>query len=406
MRDTWNDSGTVFTALKMNVTDTASDASSLLLDLQVGGTSQFSVDKSGIVNLPSSMFIRGVSNAFVVSRNGASKFLSVDCFISNGARIYSDMSWGWSTGYTSSPTTAIWEDADNTIAQRNGVNPQEFRLYNTYTDASNYERGFMRWNSNVLEIGTEVDGTGTSRDTNILSSNNLFLRAGNRIITINNNQNITITNSGAQLVIDGSSIKPTTGAILLGSHISGGVGWASLAFSESSSDPDDPLEGRSVIWQSNGVGSGDDGDILAKITAGGVTKTITLMDFSTGTAGVGNSDIIQLAISDEGIDIIAGTGQLTFRMPYAMTLSEVRASVNTAPVGADVIVDINEEGTSILSTKLSIDAGEKTSTTAATPAVISDAALADDAEITIDVDQIGSTTAGKGLKITLIGTRA
>ena len=49
---------------------------------------------------------------------------------------------------------------------------------------------------------------------------------------------------------------------------------------------------------------------------------------------------------------------------------------------------------------------EKTSTTAATPAVISTSALTDDAEITIDIDTIGSTVAGAGLKITLKGTRA
>lgn len=90
-------------------------------------------------------------------------------------------------------------------------------------------------------------------------------------------------------------------------------------------------------------------------------------------------------------------------MPYAMTVTGVRASVNTAPVGSTIIVDINESGTSILSTKLSIDASEKTSTTAATAAVISDSSLADDAEITIDIDQIGSSTAGTGLKVWLIG---
>lgn len=47
MADTWNDSGTTFTAIKMDVTDTASAAGSLLMDLQVGGTSQFSVRKDG-----------------------------------------------------------------------------------------------------------------------------------------------------------------------------------------------------------------------------------------------------------------------------------------------------------------------------------------------------------------------
>jgi len=50
---------------------------------------------------------------------------------------------------------------------------------------------------------------------------------------------------------------------------------------EVSQDPSDPPEGQSVIWQSDGTGTGDDGDILIKVTAGGVTKTGTLIDFST-----------------------------------------------------------------------------------------------------------------------------
>ena len=113
-----------------------------------------------------------------------------------------------------------------------------------------------------------------------------------------------------------------------------------------------------------------------------------------------------VAVSDETTDLTTGTAKITFRMPFAMTLTGVRASVNTAPVGSVLTVDINEGGTSVLSTKLTIDANEKTSETATTPAVISDSALADDAEITIDIDTIGSTTAGAGLKVVLIGTRA
>jgi hypothetical protein len=115
--------------------------------------------------------------------------------------------------------------------------------------------------------------------------------------------------------------------------------------------------------------------------------------------------VIQIAASDTSTAITAGTGKATFRMPHAMTLTAVRASVNTAPTGSTIVIDINEEGTSILSTKLSIDASEKTSTTSATAAVISDTTLADDAEITIDFDQVGSTVAGKGVVVTLIGTR-
>jgi hypothetical protein len=114
---------------------------------------------------------------------------------------------------------------------------------------------------------------------------------------------------------------------------------------------------------------------------------------------------IQLAASDETTALTAGTNKVTFRLPVAFTLTAVRASLTTAQASGSIFtVDINEGGASILSTKLTIDNTEKTSTTAATPAVISDTALADDAEITIDIDQIGDGTA-TGLKITLIGTR-
>ncbi len=114
---------------------------------------------------------------------------------------------------------------------------------------------------------------------------------------------------------------------------------------------------------------------------------------------------IILAASDESTALTTGTSKVTFRMPYAFTVSSVRASLTTAQTSGSIFtVDINESGTTILSTKLTIDNTEKTSTTAAAAAVISDTALADDAEITIDIDQIGDGTA-KGLKVVLIGTR-
>jgi len=113
-----------------------------------------------------------------------------------------------------------------------------------------------------------------------------------------------------------------------------------------------------------------------------------------------------IACSDETSNLTVGVNKAIFRSPYAFTLTAVRASVNTAPTGSTLIADINENGASVLSTKLSIDASEKTSTTAASAAVISDSSIADDAELTIDIDQIGSTIAGRGLKVVLIGTRA
>lgn len=111
-----------------------------------------------------------------------------------------------------------------------------------------------------------------------------------------------------------------------------------------------------------------------------------------------------IAVSDESTALTTGTAKITFRMPHAMYVREVRASLTTAQTaGSALTIDINEAGSTILSTKLTIDNNEKTSTTAATPAVISDNYLADDAEMTIDIDTVGTSPAG--LKVALLGRR-
>jgi hypothetical protein len=154
---------------------------------------------------------------------------------------------------------------------------------------------------------------------------------------------------------------------------------------------------------------GTTGGVPVRLAAGADNRILTIVagvpQWVENTGGVIPTVAIPVAVGDETTDHTTGTAKVTFRMPFAFTLSAVRASLTTAPTGSSLVVDINEDGVSILSTKLSIDATEKTSVTAATPAVISDSALADDAEITIDIDQIGSTVAGAGLKVYLIGTR-
>lgn len=108
---------------------------------------------------------------------------------------------------------------------------------------------------------------------------------------------------------------------------------------------------------------------------------------------------------DETTALTTGTGKYTLYLPADLVLVSVRATVSTAPTGSGIIVDINKNGTSILSTKITIDATTKTSALASVPPEISDTALADTDEITIDIDQVGATIAGAGLKILLIGYR-
>lgn len=136
------------------------------------------------------------------------------------------------------------------------------------------------------------------------------------------------------------------------------------------------------------------------------TNYIAVKTISTISGGVSGTPFeLVIAVSDESTALTTGTAKVTFRMPRAVTLTAVRASLTVAQSSGSILtVDVNEGGSTILSTKITIDNGEKTSTTAAAAPVISDSSLADDAEMTIDIDQVGDGTA-KGLKVTLIGTR-
>lgn len=163
MIDTWNDGATTFTAIKMNVTDTASAAGSMLMDLQVGGVSRFSVGK-------------GAGAIF-------------------GA---------------------------NLIEQRNSTNAQTFNLYNTYTDASNYERGFMKWNSNVLEIGTEAAGTGTARNLSLQTAGTTRLsinEAGGIALTPTFGQPVTLPPNRVFAFADGSAVGLRIGSYTGGNGV-------------------------------------------------------------------------------------------------------------------------------------------------------------------------------------------
>lgn len=201
MAQEWNNGAVDFTAIEMDVTDTASGVNSKLLDLQVGGASQFSVSKSGgITNkyllatgatIGAAFAIGGAgtnqyalhcgdansatadflfwspgSPATMVSyRTGSTSKVSLN---SSGVKLANDASLRWGASHAgrdslSANALILTKDAADILAQRNGVNAQAFNIYNTYTDGSNYERGFMRWNANVLEIGTEAAGTGIAR---------------------------------------------------------------------------------------------------------------------------------------------------------------------------------------------------------------------------------------------------
>jgi len=159
LTQTWNNSGVTFTGIKFNVPTDSSASGSLLMDLQVGGASKFKVSKDGFLTLNGTL-------AYVAAlgiRDDASNYAIGQAWA--GVRLASNyqISWGLSS-VGSVVDLTLAKDTSNTLAQRNGANAQTFRIYNT-TDAgiANYERGFLKWDTNVLKIGTEKAGTGTAR---------------------------------------------------------------------------------------------------------------------------------------------------------------------------------------------------------------------------------------------------
>ena len=114
---------------------------------------------------------------------------------------------------------------------------------------------------------------------------------------------------------------------------------------------------------------------------------------------------IQFAATDLTTPFTVSTFDVVIPIPYEFYATEIRANVKTAPTDADLTFDIKMDGVSVLSTKITIDSGETSSTTALVPAVISTPTLNNDKIITVECTQIGATIAGAGLTITINGYR-
>lgn len=223
LSQTWNNAAVVFTGYKLNIIDTASSASSLLMDLQVGGTSIVNITKGGFVStgpLSNSIGLRlgtSTSDAGLGSGSGGGNNRDLRTFHGgvHGLRIganllilRSDAYLGWSssTGYGTSADVILTRDAANTLAL------PAFRIYRTYTDASNYERGFLRWNTttNILELGVEAAGTGSVRNVRIFTT-----ASNNHIALGTSSSGFGVNGDGSPAMVVNSTERLSVSASLL-----------------------------------------------------------------------------------------------------------------------------------------------------------------------------------------------
>lgn len=185
---TWNTTGTP-TLLKVNVTDTASNTASKLLDLQVGGSSKMYLTKAGVINVPntnanmstgyaiagvtilgqiaSSTVIRSIDNGggIAFAATGATSSTFWGKINQTQLTLGSEVVLQWANHPTSliTPDLAIAREAANTLALRNSTAQQTMNIYGTYTDANNYRRvAITMTTAGVASIAPAGAGTGAS----------------------------------------------------------------------------------------------------------------------------------------------------------------------------------------------------------------------------------------------------
>lgn len=132
--------------------------------------------------------------------------------------------------------------------------------------------------------------------------------------------------------------------------------------------------------------------------------------YGNGGSGGGitsQSESILLVLEPLDTDASAGTKKAVIPyFPYSLSSITLNLAVDTAPTGSTFIVDLNVDGTSILSTKISIDDGETDSSTAATAYALTTTSIAEGAKVTVDIDQVGATTPGQNPVLTIEGVRS
>ena len=170
LTQTWNNAATTFKAIDLNVTDTASNAASLLMDLQVGGVRRFFVKKA---------VFGGGSYGFGVPTDNSNGVIATSAALRLGAN--AQLTWS-SGGITDSNAgtvdTIVTRDAAGTLAQRNGLNAQESRIYGTYSGAGDYRRLALKMSSaGVAQIVAEGLGSGSAGNVLQLPSNTTFADA-------------------------------------------------------------------------------------------------------------------------------------------------------------------------------------------------------------------------------------
>jgi hypothetical protein len=361
LTQTWNASGVTFDALLLSVTWTAAAAASTLLNLKVGSTSMFRINPDPVggndkIYFRDSYITNGNGFGFTFTSSGSSTLKTYLGY--SGVSISSNAAFSWASDGNPSDAAgdvALYRDAASNLALRKGTTAQTLRVYNTYTDSSNYERAKIGWNSSVLEIGAEAAGTGAARNIKFLGSYFDFNTTG-----------------GLQL-----KVSDTATAVNYAT-ITGSVSGGNVIYSANGTDTNIGLsvkaKGTSSVILQNGTGT---------LFGANSSAATTVNYLSTTAAGTGGSPLLSIGGTDTNIDLRLrpkGTGAFLFETNVFTNtqfkighvdsvvnyLQVVGSATGTAPTlsaqGTDTNIDFNivTKGTGVLKVNGSTHSGTNT----------------------------------------------
>jgi hypothetical protein len=350
LTQTWSTTAT-YTGLQVNVTDSGpSNAASLLMDLQVGGASRFSVRKSG--------FITATAGGQIGSFNISTQIRQENSFIIlNGGLFMRDTNvLRWSATANAEGGTYdlyLQRDAANTLAQRNGTAAQESRIYGTYSGAgADYRRLALKMSSaGVAQIVAE--GLGSGALGNRIEIDGLRIGKGGGDVASNTALGASALNANTS-----GSNNSAVGSFALNSNTTGqgnsAVGFGSL-FSNTTGSTNTAVgrnAGRLIVDGStpntvttNSVYLGSD----TKALASGQTNQIVIghnaIGLGSNTAVLGNDSIETTALKGNvGIGTTSPASKLTVTGGDIEVTDSASGIILKSPNGTRYRVTISDLG--------------------------------------------------------------
>ena len=255
---TWNTSGTP-TAIKLNITNTASNTPSLI-DLQVSGTSQFRVGVNETV-------VNNGGAVFRSRRNGTDKFLVyVDGGGANNVSLSSELSFGWS------PTTTASINTLDTLLTRRGAANLRLGAADTGTTSATVTitiavPGVVTWASHGLTTGSPVSFTTTGALPTGIVSGTIYYAV---VVTTST---IQLASSSANAVAATPTVITTTGT-QSGVHTGARNAITQALSVQSVTGVTDRPGADMLITGSQGTGAGAGGSIIFRVAPLGGSSSL------------------------------------------------------------------------------------------------------------------------------------